>query len=229
MPAYNEQATIKTAVERVLEQKRVSELIIIDDASTDGTWDIIKQFTDSRVIVKQHSKNLGKGAALATGLSVCSSDIIGIHDADLEYDPKTYASILKPFDDGHADVVYGSRFLGSGAHRCVYYWHYVGNRFLTTFSNMCSNINLTDMETCQKFFRRTCIQNIVLKEKRFGIEPEITAKLVHSKAKIYEVSIPYYGRTYEEGKKINWRDGVHAIYCIIKYNLLNKRKSKKTI
>lgn len=221
MPAYNEGPTLEAAVRQILEQPRVSELIIVDDASSDNTFEVATAIasTDSRVCVLRHDLNKGKGAALKTGFQKATCDIVGIHDADLEYDPADYQQMLQPFDKGVADVVYGSRFIGSGPHRVVYFWHYVGNRFLTSLSNMCTNINLTDMETCFKFFKREIIQSIDIKEHRFGFEPEITAKVAHKKVRIYEVPIAYYGRTYEEGKKIGWRDGFAAFKCILKYNL----------
>jgi glycosyltransferase involved in cell wall biosynthesis len=224
MPAYNEENTIRSAAELILEQKRVDELIIVDDASTDATWAITAQLAEkhSRIIPLQHKTNQGKGAALRTGFKAATSNIVGVHDADLEYDPADYKQMLEPFDKGVADVVYGSRFLGSGPHRVVYFWHYVGNRFLTTLSNMLTNINLTDMETCFKFFKREIIQSITICENRFGFEPEITAKVSRKKVRIYEVPIAYYGRTYEEGKKIGWKDGLSALKCILKYNLTKR-------
>lgn len=222
MPVFNEEKTLQQAAERILQQNRVHELLIINDASTDQTHAIAVSLSESdpRVHLIQHKTNQGKGAALRDGFAAATSDIIGVHDADLEYDPEDYKYMLEPFDKGVADVVYGSRFIGSGPHRAVYFWHYVGNRFLTTLSNMFTNINLTDMETCLKFFKREIIQTIDLKENRFGVEPEITAKVSKKKVRIYEVPIAYYGRTYSEGKKINWKDGIVALKCILKYNIL---------
>jgi glycosyltransferase involved in cell wall biosynthesis len=221
MPAYNEGPTLESAARRILEQSRVTELVIVDDASADNTFSIASALAadDARVRVFRHQQNQGKGAALRTGFREATSDIAGVHDADMEYDPADYERILAPFDKGVADVVYGSRFIGADAHRVVYYWHYVGNRFLTTLSNMLTNINLTDMETCFKFFKREIIQSVDIQENRFGFEPEITAKVARKKIRIYEVPVSYYGRTYEEGKKIGWKDGFAAIRCVLKYNL----------
>jgi len=221
MPAFNEEQTLQVATERILHQDRVQELLIVDDASSDRTLEIAESLArkNPKIRVFKHEVNLGKGAALRTGFQQATSDVVGIHDADLEYDPADYKNMLEPFDKGVADVVFGSRFIGSGPHRVVYFWHYVGNRFLTTLSNMLTNINLTDMETCFKFFKREIIQSINIKENRFGFEPEITAKVAKKKVRIYEVPVAYYGRTYEEGKKINWKDGVAALRCILKYNL----------
>jgi dolichol-phosphate mannosyltransferase len=221
MPAYNEEATLIQAATRVLEQDRVRELLIVDDASTDSTLTLAKSLKEDhpKVRILQHTENQGKGAALRTGFKEATSEIVGIHDADLEYDPADYQQMMEPFDKGVADVVYGSRFIGSGPHRVVYFWHCVGNRLLTTLSNMLTNINLTDMETCFKFFKREIIQSIEIQESRFGFEPEITAKVSKKKIRIYEVPVAYYGRTYEEGKKINWKDGFAALQCILKYNL----------
>jgi len=196
------------------------EVIVIDDCSTDGTRDILAQKIApivSRVIY--HDRNQGKGAALRTGIAAATGDVVIIQDADLEYDPQEYPSLLEPFIHGKADVVFGSRFMGGKPHRVVYYWHSLGNWVLTTMSNMLTNINLTDMETCYKAFRREVIQSIKIKENRFGFEPEITAKVAKMGCRIYEVGISYYGRTYSEGKKIGWKDGFRALYCILKYSL----------
>ncbi|OPZ07786.1 MAG: Undecaprenyl-phosphate mannosyltransferase [candidate division BRC1 bacterium ADurb.BinA292] len=225
IPAYNERATIEKIVERVraVELPGIAkEIIVVDDCSRDGTREVIDALAErySEVRALHHEVNQGKGAALRTGFANCTGDWVVIQDADLEYDPMEYRALLEPILQGQADVVYGSRFLGSGAHRVVYYWHYMGNRFLTTLSNMFTNINLTDMETCYKMFRREILQQIQIEESRFGFEPEITAKVARLKCRIYEVGISYHGRTYEEGKKIGWRDGVRAIVCILKYNLL---------
>jgi glycosyltransferase involved in cell wall biosynthesis len=222
MPVYNEAATIAEVIKVVLLQRPVQQLIIVDDASTDGTWEKLQSATngDSRVTLVRHGKNQGKGAALRTGFAQATAPIVIIQDADLEYDPTEYHRLLAPILSGKADVVFGSRFLGAGAHRVLYYWHSVGNNLLTTFSNMATDLNLTDMETCYKTFRREVIQKIKIEENRFGFEPEITAKVARLKVRIYEVAISYYGRTYAEGKKIGWRDGFHALWCILKYNFL---------
>ena len=221
MPVYNEEATLHVIVERVLARPEVGELVMVNDCSKDGTWDRMKQIaeTDPRIRIFTHEVNQGKGAALRTGLEHVKSDLVIIQDADLEYDPDEYPKLLQPVLANRADVVFGSRFLGSGNHRVLYYWHSVGNQFLTLLSNMCTNLNLTDMETCYKLFRREVIRKITIEENRFGFEPEITAKIAKLRVPLYEVSISYYGRTYEEGKKIGWRDGFRAIWCILKYNL----------
>jgi len=219
MPVYNEAATVAEIVGIVLAQPCVAELVVVDDASSDGTWAVLRGLAaDSRVRTVRHEVNQGKGAALRTGISHAKADIVIIQDADLEYDPQEYPVLIHPILSNRADVVFGSRFLGSGEHRVLYYWHSLGNRFLTTMSNMATNLNLSDMETCYKVFRREIIQSITIQEDRFGFEPEITAKMARAGVRIYEVPISYYGRTYAEGKKINWRDGVRAIICILKYN-----------
>lgn len=229
MPCYNEIATISECTKAVLESPWVKELIIVDDGSTDGTREILRTMTDPRTRVVMQPKNGGKGSALRTGFELATADFVIIQDADLEYDPADYEKLLKPLINGRADVVYGSRFQGSDAHRVLYFWHSVGNRVLTLASNMFTNLNLTDMETCYKCFRREIIQNIDLKENRFGIEPELTGKVAAGKWRIYEVGISYAGRTYDEGKKIGWKDGVRAFYCIVKYSpmVLNRGKRKK--
>lgn len=220
IPVFNEEETIAEIIDLVLKTPYHKEIIVVDDGSTDHTRDILKKVENPSFKVLLHSKNSGKGKALQTGISAAKGDIILIQDADLEYDPAEYPVLLNPILNGKADVVYGSRFAGHGAHRVLYFWHYIGNRFLTLLSNFFTNLNLTDMETCYKVFRRESLQGIQIKEQRFGFEPEITAKIAKKNLRIYEVPISYYGRTYEEGKKINWRDGMWALWCIFKYNLL---------
>jgi glycosyltransferase involved in cell wall biosynthesis len=222
IPVYNEEKTLHIIVEKVLARPEVGELVMVNDCSSDGTWQTMQALakTDDRIRIFTHEVNQGKGAALRTGFQHVNSEIIIIQDADLEYDPDEYPKLLTPIIMNRADVVFGSRYLGSGMHRVLYFWHAVGNQFLTLLSNMFTNINLTDMETCYKVFRREILQKITIQENRFGFEPEITAKVARMKIPIYEVSISYYGRTYEEGKKIGWRDGVRAIWCIVKYRLV---------
>jgi SAM-dependent methyltransferase len=230
MPAYNERATIVEVIERVLASPFVAELIVVDDGSTDGTLELLAAVTDPRVRIERQPFNMGKGAALRRGIAEATADYVIIQDADLEYDPHDYARVLRPLRSGHADIVYGSRFAGGGERRVLYFWHTIGNRLLTTASNAMTDLNLTDMETCYKAFRREIIQSIEIEEDRFGFEPEITAKVSRGQWRIYEVAITYDGRTYAEGKKIGWRDGIRAAYCIARYSSLwpTKRVSKAT-
>ena len=220
VPVYNEAASVAEVLARVLQQRPVREVLVVDDASRDASWARLQEVAaqDPRVRLFRHEKNQGKGAALRTGLQHATAPIVIIQDADFEYDPGEYFVILNPILAGKADVVFGSRFIGSNAHRVLYYWHSVGNKLLTTLSNMATGINLTDMETCYKAFRREVIQRITIEEPRFGFEPEITAKISKLKVRIYEVAVSYSGRTYAEGKKINWKDGFSALRCVIKYN-----------
>lgn len=224
MPAYNEESTLHLIVEKVLARPEVGELVMVNDCSKDGTWLTMQRLaqTDDRISIFSHEVNKGKGAAIQTGFRAVRSNLVIIQDADLEYDPDEYPKLLIPMLAGKADVVFGSRFLSSKAHRVLYYWHALGNRLLTTLSNIFTNLNLTDMETCYKLFRREVLDKIEIEEKGFGFEPEITAKVAKLGVRIYEVPISYYGRTYLEGKKIDWRDGVLAIWCIVKYNMIRR-------
>lgn len=230
IPTYNEEQTIHLILNKVLDvellNKLDKEIILVNDCSTDGTEQAIKNYISThpndQFIYLSHAQNKGKGAALHTGIEAATGDYLIIQDADLEYDPKEYNILLQPMLEGHADVVFGSRFMGGKPHRILFFWHSIGNQFLTFLSNMFTNLNLTDMETCYKLFRTDIIKGLQLKEKRFGFEPEVTSKVAKIKnIRIYEVGISYYGRTYEEGKKIGWKDGVRAIYCIVKYGLFN--------
>lgn len=231
VPVYNEAGTILSVLDAIVGTtiplaggELQKEIIVVDDCSTDGTGPILKDYQRPSLRVLRHEVNRGKGAAIRTGLVAATGDIVLIQDADLEYDPSEYPKLLKPILEGKADVVYGSRFSGNDAHRVLYFWHYVGNKILTTLSNMFCNLNLTDMETCHKVFRRDVLKEFSLEQNRFGFEPEITAKLSRIPGcRIYEVGISYHGRTYREGKKINWKDGISAIWCILKYNIWKKK------
>jgi len=231
IPSYNEGRTIVSILDKIRDVDLINgiskEIIIVNDCSTDDTEQVIEKYSKSNPSLTiqyfRHDRNQGKGAALRTGISKASGEYLVIQDADLEYDPKEYNALLRPVVDGFADVVYGSRFMGGNPHRILFFWHTLGNKFLTFFSNLCTNLNLTDMESCYKLFRTDLIQSIHLKENKFGFEPEVTAKIARiPKIRLYEVGISYYGRLYEEGKKIGWKDGINALFCIIKYGLFRR-------
>jgi glycosyltransferase involved in cell wall biosynthesis len=232
IPVYNEERTIHLILDKINEVTLAGglqkEVILVDDCSKDGSIQAIEKYIEANpnmgLKLFKHKKNQGKGGALHTGIEVATGDLIVIQDADLEYDPQEYNDLLKPILNGNADVVYGSRFMGGNPHRILFFWHSIGNGFLTFVSNAFTNLNLTDMETCYKMFKADVIKGLKLKEKRFGFEPEVTAKISRIKGlRIYEIGISYYGRTYEEGKKIGWRDGLRALYCILKYNTWSKK------
>lgn len=225
IPVYNEARTVDQLLGMVLRANTglETEIVVVDDCSSDGTRAVLERAKNEHpnMVLLSHDRNQGKGAALRTGFAAATGDIVLIQDADLEYDPKEYPHLLQPILDGHADVVFGSRFLGGGAHRVVFYWHYVGNKVLTMLSNMMTNLDLTDMEVCYKVFRKEVLKDITIRENRFGFEVEITAKVARKKWRIYEVPISYYGREYTEGKKITWKDGFRALWCILKYRFMD--------
>ena len=222
VPVYNEEATIHDVYTRIQAVSLDKEIIIVNDGSSDATRSILDEIEMENTIVIHHDKNMGKGAAVRTALGRATGEIIVIQDADNEYDPDEFNKLIKPIVDGKADVVYGSRFVGGDCHRVLFFWHMVGNKLLTLLSNVFTNLNLTDMESCHKAFRASLVKKIVIEENRFGFEPEITAKVAKMKARVFEVGVSYNGRTYEEGKKICWKDGVSALRCIVKYNLFRK-------
>ncbi|QDU80599.1 Undecaprenyl-phosphate 4-deoxy-4-formamido-L-arabinose transferase [Polystyrenella longa] len=227
IPVYNEEATVADLLRRVIRSPIRKQIILVDDCSTDGSYPLLQivqeqlSSSDCEIIVEQHERNLGKGAALRTGFAKATGDIVLIQDADLEYNPEEYPRLIQPIVEDRADVVYGSRFLGDHPHRVLYFWHYIANKFLTLLSNCFTDLNLTDMETCYKIFRKEVIKDVLpgLKQNRFGFEPEITAKVARRRYRVYEMSISYSGRTYEQGKKIGWKDGLQALWCIVRYGL----------
>jgi glycosyltransferase involved in cell wall biosynthesis len=227
VPCYDEERTVLALLDRVLASPWVAEIVVVDDGSTDSTRDLLATVDDPRVQVVLHPHNQGKGAALRTGFRRATADYVIVQDADLEYDPAEYGVMLEPLLTGDADVVFGSRFASSRPHRVLYFWHSVGNKVLTLVSNMFTDLNLTDMETCYKAFRREVIQSIEIEEDRFGFEPEVTAKVARAGWRIYEVGIGYAGRSYDDGKKIGWRDGVRALYCIVRYSPIGDRPARR--
>jgi len=231
MPVYNEQDTLEAIVRRVREVPLKIELLCVDDGSTDRSREILARLKAEGLVdqVILHERNQGKGRALATGFAAASGSVVIIQDADLEYNPDEYRKLLEPILDNRADVVYGSRFLGGEPHRVLYFWHYVGNRFLTLMSNMVTNLNLTDMETCYKCFRKEVLEGLEIEERGFGVEPEITAKIARGGWRVYEIGVSYSGRTYAEGKKINWKDGIRALQCIVKYGIVRRAISRPQI
>jgi glycosyltransferase involved in cell wall biosynthesis len=229
IPCFNERRTLPSIIERVqAATDPATEIIVVDDGSTDGSPTVLRDLASAQVKIVRHERNQGKGAAINTGFRHASGDIVLVQDADFEYSPADYPSLLGPILSGEADVVYGSRFMGGRPHRVVFFWHMVGNRFLTLLSNVFTNINLTDMETGYKVFRRDVLEGLSIEERRFGFEPEITAKLAQRQCRFFEVGISYYGRTYAEGKKVGWRDGFRAIYVIVKYNLWRREPAIAT-
>lgn len=227
VPCFNEAESVGPLLASVLASELVGQVVVVDDASTDGTLDVVRTIEDDRIEVVAQRVNRGKGAALRSGFALARLPYVIVQDADLEYDPAEYPLMLEPLLAGDADVVYGSRFKGGRQHRVLYFWHTVGNRLLTLASNVATNLNLSDMETCYKAFRTEVIQSIEIEEERFGFEPEVTAKVAAAKCRVYEVGISYRGRTYDEGKKIGWRDGVHALYCIVAYSPVGRRLGVK--
>lgn len=227
VPCFNEQATILQLLARVLASPWVAEVVVVDDGSTDRSREFLEEVTDPRVLLVLQPRNMGKGAALRVGFQHATADYVVVQDADLEYSPEEYGALLEPLESDVADVVFGSRFASGRPHRVLYYWHSLGNKALTAMSNMFTDLNLTDMETCYKTFRREIIQSIEIEEDRFGFEPEITAKLARLHCRIYEVGIAYDGRTYADGKKIGWRDGVRAVVCIVKYSPIGARFTRR--